>query len=133
MIYRLSFQFLLYLEVDMVIKELLQQLHPQNHRHEAEVVIINQKLRRKLPIKPRCTELFWLFSEIYEGLICRKAPWTVGKKIVQLIYGNEAMFRFTDPLPFFTYNCLYLPILILRNFFTKNSWTTIDFSLGMLK
>lgn len=77
--------------------------------------------------------IFWLYEEIWGMGSSLTSLLSIYTWFWKLIAGKEAVFSFSDPLPFIALNHLHLPFLVFVNLLQRKYWTVIDFCAGKLQ
>lgn len=72
---------------------------------------------------------YWLYHEIWR-LLAR--PVTARERLSTIIQGRDAVFDWSDPLPFLLLHHLQIPWLLLENLRQGTGWVRIDFNIGKL-
>lgn len=82
------------------------------------------------PIRPRPTSrpTYWIYHEVWR-LLSEPHRW---QRLSTIVRGTDAIFDWSDPLPFFLVHHLQIPLLLLRNLRRGQGWVRIDFNIGKL-
>jgi hypothetical protein len=72
---------------------------------------------------------YWLYHELW-GLVSH--PTTAAQHLRTIARGKEAIFDWSDPLPFLMAYHLQIPSLLLQNVRRLRGWVRIDFNIGKL-
>jgi hypothetical protein len=97
--------------------------HPDVARAYLETgVPVIQPLRSSRPT-------YWLYHELWRLV---SQPRTAGLRLRTIASGKEAIFDWSDPLPFLMVHHAQIPWLLLRNLFQRGVWVRIDFNIGKL-
>ncbi|MCU0549966.1 MAG: hypothetical protein MUC48_11515 [Leptolyngbya sp. Prado105] len=80
-----------------------------------------------VPIQPLPTSkpTYWLYHEIWRQLTTRN-------RLNVILNGKDAIFQFSDPLPFLMVHHWQIPLLLLNNLRHLKGWVRIDFNIGKL-
>jgi hypothetical protein len=70
-----------------------------------------------------------MYHEIW-GLMTQ--PTEMASRLKTILRGKDAIFDWSDPLPFLMQHHLQIPWLLLQNLRGVNDWTRIDFNIGKL-
>jgi len=89
------------------------------------------------PIRPIMPEekfsyAFWFYQELWEGLSNLTNPTALLSRIRKVFRGKEAVFDFSDPLPFLALNHLHLPLLVFTRLIRSRELPPIDFPSGSI-
>ncbi len=77
---------------------------------------------------PSSRPTYWIYHEIWRLL-------TEPRKLSRLrtiLRGKDAIFDWSDPLPFLMVHHLQIPLLLIRNLLRRGTWIRIDFNIGKL-
>ena len=87
--------------------------------------------RGRPPIEPLATSrpTYWLYHELWR-LLARPASLSERLRVVR--HGKEAIFAWSDPLPFLMEHHLQIPWLLLTNLRHGKDWMRVDFNIGKL-
>ncbi|CAM9130749.1 unnamed protein product [Heterosigma akashiwo] len=81
-------------------------------------------------------ETFWLYNEMmYLALKAVNHPFELmhwAKHIITALTEREALFSFSDPVPFFWMHHVQMPILLIKALVNRKPYTEIDFNVGKL-
>jgi hypothetical protein len=72
---------------------------------------------------------YWTYHELWR-LLSRQR--TVREGLRVLTEGTDAVFEWSDPLPFLLVHHVQIPWLLLRNLVTGRDWIRVDFNIGKL-
>ncbi len=78
---------------------------------------------------PDSRPTYWLYHELWRML---RHPRTAAERLTVLRQGREAIFSWSDPLPFLCVHHLQVPSLLLRNLIGGKPWVKVDFNIGKL-
>jgi hypothetical protein len=78
---------------------------------------------------PGSRPTYWLYHELWR-MLSRPARATERLRVV--LRGRDAVFDWSDPLPFLLLHHLHVPWLLLRNLVHGREWVRIDFNIGKL-
>ena len=78
---------------------------------------------------PGSRPTYWLYQELW--LLIRH-PSTVRERVSIVAHGKEAIFDWTDPLPFLLVHHLQIPSLLLHNLRHLKDWIRVDVNIGKL-
>jgi len=78
---------------------------------------------------PSTRPTYWLYHELWR-LVSR--PGDAAARIRVLLRGRDAIFDWSDPLPFLMVHHLQIPWLLLRNLVRGKDWVRIDFNIGKI-
>ena len=72
---------------------------------------------------------YWTYHELW-GLVTQ--PKQAASRLRIILRGKDAIFDWSDPLPFLMQHHLQIPWLLIQNLCGVNDWTRIDFNIGKL-
>ncbi len=72
---------------------------------------------------------YWLYNELWGAL---RHPGRLRATMRTLVRGRDAIFDWTDPLPFLAVHHVQVPSLLLGNLVRGRPWRKIDFNIGKL-
>ena len=72
---------------------------------------------------------YWLYQELWRLV---RHPGTVRERVSIIAHGKEAIFDWTDPLPFLLVHHLQIPSLLLGNLRHLKDWIRVDVNIGKL-
>jgi hypothetical protein len=72
---------------------------------------------------------YWLYHELWRAL---RHPGTAAERLSVIAHGKEAVFDWSDPLPFLMLHHLQIPLLLLADLRHGKDWMRIDFNIGKL-
>ena len=72
---------------------------------------------------------YWLYHEVWRLLT---KPSEAAKRLDIILRGKDAIFSWSDPLPFLMVHHAQIPWLLLKNFQERKGWLRIDFNIGKL-
>ncbi|MHA6783049.1 ATP-grasp enzyme [Pseudonocardia saturnea] len=72
---------------------------------------------------------YWTYHELWR-ILSRQRTLRDGVRV--LTRGTDAIFDWSDPLPFLLVHHLQIPWLLIRNLVTGRDWIRIDFNIGKL-
>ncbi|MFM2311560.1 MAG: hypothetical protein RLZZ04_836 [Cyanobacteriota bacterium] len=72
---------------------------------------------------------YWIYHEIWR-LVTQ--PRNIRQRLKIIASGKDAIFSWSDPLPFLMVHHAQIPWLLLGNLFQLKSWLRIDFNIGKL-
>lgn len=72
---------------------------------------------------------YWLYHEVWR-LVTR--PTKVAQRLKVIARGKDAIFDWSDPLPFLMVHHAQIPWLLIENLRHLNGWVRIDFNIGKL-
>ncbi len=72
---------------------------------------------------------YWLYHEVWRML---SNPRKARQRLEIVLGGKEAIFDWSDPLPFLMVHHAQIPWLLLENLRQLKGWTRIDFNIGKL-
>ena len=78
---------------------------------------------------PSSRPTYWLYHELWRML---SRPSTAGERLRVILRGKEAIFDWSDPLPFLLVHHLQIPLLLVTNLLARKDWIRIDFNIGKL-
>ena len=78
---------------------------------------------------PSSRPTYWLYQELWRLL---RHPSTVRERVSTVAHGKEAIFDWTDPLPFLLVHHLQIPALLLHNLRHLKDWIRVDVNIGKL-
>ncbi|QUF04365.1 ATP-grasp enzyme [Actinosynnema pretiosum subsp. pretiosum] len=78
---------------------------------------------------PSSRPTYWLFHELWRAL---SEPGTARERLRVVARGKEAVFDWSDPLPFLLLHHVHVPLLLLRALVRGQDWVRVDFNIGKL-
>lgn len=78
---------------------------------------------------PSSRPTYWLYHELWRIL---SEPTTAAQRFRVILRGKDAIFDWSDPLPFLLVHHLQIPWLLVQNLRQHRSWIRIDFNIGKL-
>ncbi len=72
---------------------------------------------------------YWLYHELWRAL---RHPSTAIDRLTVIRHGKDAVFDWSDPLPFLMVHHLQIPWLLTANLLRLKDWVKIDFNIGKL-
>ena len=72
---------------------------------------------------------YWAYHELWR-LVVR--PTTVRDRVRVILRGKDAIFDWSDPLPFLMVHHVHIPWLLIKNLLAGKDWIRIDFNIGKL-
>ncbi|MEM8866439.1 MAG: hypothetical protein AAGF31_12915 [Planctomycetota bacterium] len=75
---------------------------------------------------------YWLYHELWRLITSVGTPRKLVRGLQTIFGGKEAVFRWTDPLPFLMINQYQIGRLLLDDLRTGKGWVRIDFNIGKL-
>ena len=78
---------------------------------------------------PSSRPTYWLYQELWRLV---RHPGTVRERASIIAHGKEAIFDWTDPLPFLLVHHLQIPSLLLGNLRHLKDWIRVDVNIGKL-
>ena len=78
---------------------------------------------------PSSRPTYWLYHELWRIL---SHPASAGQRLRVIARGKEAIFDWSDPLPFLLAHHLQIPWLLVQNLRRHRGWIRIDFNIGKL-
>jgi hypothetical protein len=72
---------------------------------------------------------YWLYQELWRII---SHPTTAVSRLRTIAAGKEAIFDWSDPLPFLMVHHAQIPSLLLQNVRRLRGWVKIDFNIGKL-
>jgi hypothetical protein len=72
---------------------------------------------------------YWAYHELWR-MISR--PATALERLRVIARGKDAIFDWSDPLPFLMVHHVHIPWLLIRNLVAGKDWIRIDFNIGKL-
>ncbi len=78
---------------------------------------------------PSSRPTYWLYHELWRML---SRPSTIGERLRVVVAGKEAIFDWSDPLPFLMVHHAQIPWLLASNLLRRKDWIRIDFNIGKL-
>ena len=86
------------------------------------------------PLTPASTSkpTYWIYHEVWRLLTHLHLPRATAVRLRIIFSGKDAVFDWTDPLPFFMLHHWQIPLLLLRDLRERKGWLKIDFNIGKL-
>ncbi len=78
---------------------------------------------------PTSRPTYWLYHELWRMI---RHPRAIPSRLRVVLRGKEAIFDWTDPLPFLLVHHLQIPALLIGNLRQRRDWIRIDFNIGKL-
>jgi predicted ATP-grasp superfamily ATP-dependent carboligase len=75
---------------------------------------------------------YWIYHEIWRLVTHLGSPTDVWERLQIIARGKDAIFDWTDPLPFLMVHHWQIPLLLLGNLRHPKQWIRIDFNIGKL-
>ncbi len=75
---------------------------------------------------------YWIYHEIWRLVTNLGSPTKALKRIQIIASGKDAIFEWSDPLPFLMVHHVQIPWLLLNNLYQLKGWLRIDFNIGKL-
>jgi len=75
---------------------------------------------------------YWIYHEIWRLVTHLGSPVEVGRRLQIIAGGKDAIFDWSDPLPFLMVHHVQIPWLLLENLRQLKGWIRIDFNIGKL-
>jgi hypothetical protein len=79
--------------------------------------------------QPSARPTYWIYHELWRML---SRPSRASERLRVVLRGTDAVFDWSDPLPFLLLHHLQVPTLLLRNLVRGRDWVRIDFNIGKL-
>ncbi len=79
--------------------------------------------------RPASRPTYWLYHELWRAL---SRPARAGERLRVVLRGRDAVFDWSDPLPFLLLHHLQVPALLLANLVRGRDWVRVDFNIGKL-
>ncbi|GAB6028279.1 hypothetical protein CHUAL_002458 [Chamberlinius hualienensis] len=87
----------------------------------------------RIPVHPSTVQpVFWLYEEFWRSATSFPNIVLFLEGLRKMFLGREAVFKFSDPMPFIVLNHLHLPFLVLMALLQRRPWTAINFRAGKL-
>ena len=78
---------------------------------------------------PSSRPTYWIYHELFR-LVAH--PGTAANRMATILRGKDAIFDWSDPLPFLMVHHAQIPWLLLQNLRRGKDWIRIDFNIGKL-
>lgn len=78
---------------------------------------------------PGSRPTYWTYHELWRAL---RAPASASSRLRAARSGKDAIFDWSDPLPFLFVHHLQIPVLLMHNLLRGKDWLRIDFNIGKL-
>ena len=75
---------------------------------------------------------YWIYHEIWRLVTNILSPAKTLKRLIIIASGKDAIFEWSDPLPFLLLHHVHIPLLLLKNLRQQKGWLRIDFNIGKL-
>lgn len=72
---------------------------------------------------------YWIYHEMWRLLT---QPGSRRRRLATIVRGKDAIFTWSDPLPYLMVHHAQIPALLLGNLLNRRGWTKIDFNIGKL-
>ena len=79
--------------------------------------------------RPDSKPTYWIYQELWRLL---SDPRSVRERVRVIGAGKDAIFDWTDPLPFLLVHHVQIPLLLLGNLRQLKDWIRVDFNIGKL-
>lgn len=88
----------------------------------------------KIPLHPKASRpVYWFYEELWRTSTTLATIPNLINWLWKMCVGYEAVFSFSDPLPFIALNHLHLPFLVFVSLLQRKKWSVIDFCAGKLQ
>ena len=78
---------------------------------------------------PGSRPAYWIYHELWRLIT---GPRSARARLATIWHGRDAIFDWSDPLPFLLVHHLQIPSLLLGNLVHNKPWLRIDFNIGKL-
>ena len=75
---------------------------------------------------------YWTYHELWRLVTHLWFPKQTWKRLQIIFQGKDAIFEWSDPLPFFMVHHWHIPLLLIGNLRRPKPWIRIDFNIGKL-
>jgi hypothetical protein len=79
--------------------------------------------------RPASRPTYWLYHELWRAV---SRPSRALERLRVVLHGKDAIFDWSDPLPFLLVHHLQIPWLLLGDLLRGRDWVRIDFNIGKL-
>ena len=77
---------------------------------------------------PDSRPVYWIYHELWRLLTQRNRS----QRLATILIGRDAVFAWSDPLPFLMLHHMHIPSLLLQHLVRSQDWVRIDFAIGKL-
>jgi predicted ATP-grasp superfamily ATP-dependent carboligase len=103
-----------------------------NHPDVAEAYLGRDMLSAPIQPLPTSRPTYWIYHEIWRLMTNLGSVSAIQKRLKIIINGKDAIFDWSDPLPFLMVHHAQIPWLLLGNLRHMKGWVRIDFNIGKL-
>jgi predicted ATP-grasp superfamily ATP-dependent carboligase len=103
-----------------------------NHPDVARAYLDPEPLAQTVQPLTTSRPTYWLYHEIWRLLTHLWSPSQIWQRLQIIAQGQDAIFDWDDPLPFFLVHHWQIPLLLLGNLRHPKEWIRIDFNIGKL-
>jgi predicted ATP-grasp superfamily ATP-dependent carboligase len=103
-----------------------------NHPDVAEAYLGRAPLPAPIQPLPTSRPTYWIYHEIWRLVTNLGSVSAIQKRLKIIIKGKDAIFDWSDPLPFLMVHHAQIPWLLLGNLRQMKGWVRIDFNIGKL-
>ena len=75
---------------------------------------------------------YWIYHEVWRLVTNLLSPIETWRRLQIIVSGKDAIFEWSDPLPFLMVHHWQIPLLLLGNLRQLKGWIRIDFNIGKL-
>jgi hypothetical protein len=103
-----------------------------NHPDVAKAYLDREPL--VAPIQPLASSrpTYWIYHELWRLVTNLGSPSETWRRLQIIANGKDAIFEWSDPLPFLMVHHAQIPLLLLGNLRKMKGWMRIDFNIGKL-
>lgn len=106
--------------------------HVYNHPDVAKAYLESEPLPAAIGPLKSSRPTYWIYHEIWRLLTHLHSPTETWRRLQIIARGKDAIFDWSDPLPFLMVHHWQIPCLLLGNLRQLKGWVRIDFNIGKL-
>jgi predicted ATP-grasp superfamily ATP-dependent carboligase len=103
-----------------------------NHPDVAQAYLSKEPMASAIQPLASSRPTYWFYHEIWRFLTHLNSPQQAWQRVQVITQGKDAIFDWTDPLPFLIVHHVQIPWLLLGNLQQRKGWIRIDFNIGKL-
>ncbi len=103
-----------------------------NHSDVAKAYLEREPLSAVIQPLKSSRPTYWIYHEIWRLVTHLWSPVETWRRLQIIANGKDAIFDWSDPLPFFMVHHAQIPWLLLLNLRQFKGWIRIDFNIGKL-
>jgi predicted ATP-grasp superfamily ATP-dependent carboligase len=103
-----------------------------NHPDVAKAYLETEALDSTVEPLASSRPTYWIYHEIWRLVTHLWSPMQTWQRLQIIATGKDAIFEWSDPLPFFMVHNWHIPLLLIGNLRNPKPWIRIDFNIGKL-